>query len=260
MGAYEYHILTCWLHYEPADAGGSIVGSATQVVNFYTSGTSVAASPTVGHHFVEWSDHSTANPRTDTTVTADATYTAAFAINVYTLKYAPGAGGTLTGVTSQTVEYDGSGTPVTARPSTGYRFVRWSDGRTANPRTDSGVKADKNVTAQFEKVITAASIARTPNKSTVTYTRRKGVAKFTLSAVIKGWGGKAVAGHNVYLQTSKNGRTWSSTYKLKTSPLGKASKTLSIKTTLMRHYRWYVPAKSQVCLKTYSKSTKVTVK
>ena len=151
MGAYEHHAATCRLAYVPADANGSIVGSATQVVPFFTSGTSVTASPMTGYHLVEWSDHSVANPRADSHVTSDATYTASFAINTYTLKYAPGTGGTLIGDTSQTVDYSTSGTSVQAVPDTAnqYHFVNWSDGSTQNPRTDSSVTANVNVTANF---------------------------------------------------------------------------------------------------------------
>src|SRR5690606_11755697 len=43
-----------------------------------------------------------------------------------------------------------SGTPVTAVPDGGYSFVQWSDGSTANPRTDANVTADLSVAAEFE--------------------------------------------------------------------------------------------------------------
>ena len=55
-------------------------------------------------------------------------------------------------------------------------------------------------------------------------------------------------------------QSWSNTYKLKTSSTGKASKAFKVPSKRVRYYRWYVPAKSGVCLKTYSKITKVTVK
>ena len=44
-----------------------------------------------GYHFVPWSDASTANPSTDTNVTANITVTASFAINTYSLTYTAGA-------------------------------------------------------------------------------------------------------------------------------------------------------------------------
>lgn len=72
------------------------------------------------------------------------------AYNVYhTLTYTAGANGTVTGASPQTVQYGGSGTQVTAVPNTGYKFIGWSDGTTANPRTDSFVTGDVNATAWF---------------------------------------------------------------------------------------------------------------
>jgi uncharacterized repeat protein (TIGR02543 family) len=132
-----------------AGTGGSLTGETSQTVNYGQDGTAVEAVPDTGHHFVDWSDGSTANPRTDTDVTADVDVTANFAINTYTLDYAAGTGGSLTGDTSQMVNYGEDGTPVTAVPDTGYHFVNWSDGSTANPRTDTDVIADVDVTANF---------------------------------------------------------------------------------------------------------------
>ncbi len=83
------------------------------------------------------------------TMNADTTVTANFAINTFSLTYAAGAGGSLTGETSQTVNYGEDGTPVDAVANTGYHFVNWSDGSTVNPRTDTNVTADVAVTANF---------------------------------------------------------------------------------------------------------------
>ncbi|MHB8808420.1 MAG: InlB B-repeat-containing protein [Desulfobulbaceae bacterium] len=132
-----------------ADANGTITGTTPQTVNHGASGTAVTAVPNTGYHFVNWSDASTANPRIDSNVTADITVTANFAINTYTLTYTADANGTITGTTPQTVNHGASGTAVTAVPNTGYHFVDWSDGSTANPRTDSNVTADITVTANF---------------------------------------------------------------------------------------------------------------
>ena len=76
---------------------GSITGATPQTVNYGTDGTAVTAVPNTGYHFVNWSDASTANPRTDTNVTANVTVTANFAINTYTLTYAAGPNGSVTG-------------------------------------------------------------------------------------------------------------------------------------------------------------------
>jgi hypothetical protein len=83
-------------------------------------------------------------------VTADITVTASFAINQYTLTYTAGANGTTSGTALQTVDYGGSGTPVTAVPDTDYHFVQWSDDVMTATRIDTNVTADITVTATFD--------------------------------------------------------------------------------------------------------------
>ena len=68
---------------------------------------------------------------------------------IYTLSYAAGAGGALKGESTQTVAHGSSGTAVTGVPDEGYSFVEWSDASTLNPRTDSNVTNDWDVTASF---------------------------------------------------------------------------------------------------------------
>ena len=68
---------------------------------------------------------------------------------LHTLSYSAGANGSLSGNTSQTVAHGADGTPVTAVPDAGYHFAGWSDGATANPRTDTNVQSDITVTANF---------------------------------------------------------------------------------------------------------------
>jgi M6 family metalloprotease-like protein len=132
-----------------AGGNGSLSGSTSQTVEHGTSGTAVTANPDTGYHFVQWSDGSTDNPRTDSNITDDINVIASFAINQYSLEYSANANGSLSGSTSQTVEHGASGTAVTANPDTGYHFVQWSDGSTDNPRTDSNVTTDINVSASF---------------------------------------------------------------------------------------------------------------
>ncbi|HET8899706.1 MAG TPA: choice-of-anchor D domain-containing protein [Rhodanobacteraceae bacterium] len=132
-----------------AGANGSITGTTPQTVNYGDSGSAVSAAPATGYHFVDWSDGSTANPRTDSNVSTDISVSANFAINTYTLTYSAGANGSISGTTPQTVDYGTAGTAVTATPGTGYHFVQWSDGSTTNPRIDSNVTADVSVSASF---------------------------------------------------------------------------------------------------------------
>ncbi|HPE58439.1 MAG TPA: metallophosphoesterase, partial [Bacteroidales bacterium] len=117
--------------------------------------TAVEAVPGTGYHFVDWSDGSIVNPRTDENVTADVSVTANFLINTYTLTYTAGAGGSILGEASQTVEHGTSGTAVAAVANTDYHFVDWSDGSTENPRMDANVLADISVTANFSEDVTS---------------------------------------------------------------------------------------------------------
>ena len=71
-------------------------------------------------------------------------------IDTFSLAYAAGPNGSLTGATSQNVPYGANGTAVTAVAATGCHFVTWSDGSTVNPRTDTNVTASLSVTASFE--------------------------------------------------------------------------------------------------------------
>ena len=61
------------------------------------------------------------------------TIEASFAINTFNLNYAAGTNGSITGSSTQTINYGASGTAVTAVPTTGYHFVNWSDGSPKTP-------------------------------------------------------------------------------------------------------------------------------
>jgi alpha-tubulin suppressor-like RCC1 family protein len=135
-----------------AGAHGTINGASPQMVDHGANGTAVAAVADNGYHFVQWSDGSNANPRSETNVTGPIAVTANFAINQYTLTYSAGANGTLSGTSVQIVDYGASGTALTATPNAGYLFVQWSDGSTANPRIDANVTANITVSAGFAEV------------------------------------------------------------------------------------------------------------
>src|SRR3989440_8834640 len=119
------------------------------MVNYGASGSAVTAVPNTGYHFVNWSDSSTQNPRTDTNVTADISVSANLRNIPSTPTHTAGAHGSISGTSPQTVNCGASGTAVTPVPNTGYHFVNWSDNSTQNPRTDTNVTADISVTANF---------------------------------------------------------------------------------------------------------------
>lgn len=135
-----------------AGAGGSISPSGAVTVNQGADQTFTFA-PTAHHHVagvtVDASPVALSPSYTFTNVQADHAIDVQFALDTYTLTYAAGAHGTLSGTSPQTVSYGGSGTAVTAMPDPGYHFVSWSDAVLTAARIDANVTADLNVTASF---------------------------------------------------------------------------------------------------------------
>ncbi|HEY4743625.1 MAG TPA: chitobiase/beta-hexosaminidase C-terminal domain-containing protein, partial [Desulfuromonadaceae bacterium] len=148
--------------------------------------------PATGYQFVNWTGTggfvtSTANPLTVSNVTAAQTITANFTAIVpaqYTVTFAAGANGSLTGTASQTVNSGASTTAVTAVPATGYQFVNWTGTggfvtSTANPLTVSNVTANQAITANFAQaavpITTASPVGGTySNSVTVTLSTTQG--------------------------------------------------------------------------------------
>ena len=131
--------------------GGSYIQGATATLT---------ASPTMGYHFVGWNDGNTQNPRT-VTVTADATFTATFAINTYTVSATSG-NNTMGTVSGGGTYNHGSTATLTASPAMGYHFVSWNDGNTQNPRTVT-VTANATFTATFAINTYAVSVTSSDN-------------------------------------------------------------------------------------------------
>lgn len=144
----NFAINTYTLAYTPGPHG-ALTGTTNQTVNYAASGTAVTALADPSYHFTNWSDGLTSNPRTDANVTANLSVTANFAGNLYTLTYTAGPHGTLAGNPAQNVPGGADGTPVTALPDPTCVFVNWSDASTANPRTDTHVFQNIEVTANF---------------------------------------------------------------------------------------------------------------
>jgi len=89
------------------------------------------------------------NTYTIASISENHTVQVTFFNGAYTFSYSAGAHGQITGATEQTVAEGSGGTPVTAVADSGYHFAAWSDERTDNPRTDTGVGTDIAVRAIF---------------------------------------------------------------------------------------------------------------
>jgi len=145
-----------------AGANGAISPAGAQTVDHGSSRTfTVSANP--GYHILNVTKDGVSigasESVTFTNVTAPHTIGATFALNTYTLEYLAGAGGTVTGTTTQVVDHAGAGSTVTAVSDVGYEFDGWSDGVDTAARRDTDVTADKSVTATF--VLTTYTITPT---------------------------------------------------------------------------------------------------
>ena len=101
-----------------AGPNGTLGGDTVQTVNHGGAGTMVTAVPDSGYSFVEWSDASTTNPRTDSNVTGDLSVTASFALNSYSVTATAGAGGSI-GPASQMIAHGSTATFIPV-PEYGY--------------------------------------------------------------------------------------------------------------------------------------------
>ena len=142
------------------DGNGTINGEATQIVVEGEDCSQVTAVPDEGYEFVKWSDGITTPERQDKNVTEDKTITAQFKkkepsepepVIEYTVTYKAGDGGKIEGKAVQKIKKNESAEAVVAVPETGYRFVKWSDGKTEATRQDRNVTKDIVVKAIFEK-------------------------------------------------------------------------------------------------------------
>ncbi|MDD4804465.1 MAG: InlB B-repeat-containing protein, partial [Candidatus Pacebacteria bacterium] len=134
-----------------AGDNGIISGTATQSVTIGQSGATVTAVPNDNYHFVSWSDGITTASRTDTNVQNSLSVTANFAIDVHTLTYIAGTGGTINGSSTQSINHNSNGSEVIATPDSRYRFINWSDGNTSPIRHEENVIEDETITASFRK-------------------------------------------------------------------------------------------------------------
>lgn len=136
-------------------------GGTTSGDGDYSYGKSVTvnASANNGYAFSHWSDGSTDNPYTFTSV-QDIDLIAYFDTSVtITLKASPSVGGVVTGGGTYPI---GSSATIRAKANKGYKFVRWSDGNTQSVRTLT-TNQSYSLTAYFTKLLYSITGYPTPS-------------------------------------------------------------------------------------------------
>lgn len=142
-----------------AGAHGALAGGTPDVAVVVNRNDPAPAAPavsTVGYDLTGWA------PALPAVITADVETTAQYALRHYTLTYLAGEHGSVSGPTPQDVAHGADGAEVRAEPAPGWRFVRWSDVSTANPRRDRNLTASLTVTAEF--AVTAHTLSFLPGE------------------------------------------------------------------------------------------------
>ena len=156
----------------------SLTASPSNMGNVYRSGRfevnkyrGINAIPFDGYRFVRWSDGVTWASRS-ILLTSDTTMVAYFEqIPTYTVSLTANADSM--GIVSGTGTYnDNTYATISATPNNGYRFVRWSDGNTANTRSIR-VMSDTTLVAYFEQIPTyMVSLTVNPTSAGLVYGAR----------------------------------------------------------------------------------------
>ena len=122
---------------------GIVSGSGTYKYNTIAS---VSASPNAGYRFLKWSNGSTDNPM-HVNVYCDTTFTAEFEMRRYDINIM--ANSPIMGIVNGAGAYSyNTIATLSAIPNPGYKFVKWSDGSTDNPRYVR-VSSNKTYSAVF---------------------------------------------------------------------------------------------------------------
>ena len=146
-----------------AGANGTLNNSTPQTINCGTNTTYVLATGNACYHFTTWNDSSTMNPRTDVGTSTNKSFTANFAINVQTVTYSAGSGGTVNGSWPENVNCGSNSSWVLATANSCYHFVNWSDSSTTNPRRELNVTSNLSYTANFAVDIKTVTYAAGAN-------------------------------------------------------------------------------------------------
>jgi len=136
------------LTYE-SGGNGYIDGNLSQTVSCGGNGTAVTAIPDWGYLFSHWNDLSEVNPRQDSNITTDRSYTAYFVGEPIVLTVAIIGNGTTSPAPGEWATTIGTSVDLAAIPGTGYDFSAWS-GDVANY-----LNADTYITMTGNETVTA---------------------------------------------------------------------------------------------------------
>ena len=188
-GKHHVICISCSVSLSVNDNSFGIVEGAGE----YRGGSTVTlvATPKDGYKFVKWNDGDTQNPRI-ITVESDVDLEAIFGTSkTISLSVNNSSYGSVYGAG----EYvEGTTVRIMAFHAHDYRFVKWDDGNTQNPR-DIIVTADQNYMAIFEKIST--TIPDVENGTTITISNNQILVNGEAPAFVVTISGKKIANKNL---------------------------------------------------------------
>ena len=135
-----------------AGEGGDAEVSAPTAT--YGGSATFTATPADCYEFVNWTNGndvvSTQAVYEATNITADLTLTATFELKTYDVTIGIAANGSATANPNTPTVNCGSSVTITPVANEGYHFVQWTDGNDDNPRIYNNVRADINITPEFQ--------------------------------------------------------------------------------------------------------------
>ncbi|MBR5189929.1 MAG: leucine-rich repeat domain-containing protein, partial [Paludibacteraceae bacterium] len=135
-----------------AIANDSVMGNVKGSGIYYeTREIELTAIPNKDYHFTQWTDGNKQSRRT-IVVSQDSTFIAEFAINPYNVKIIQSENGTVNDISGK-YNYEDEITLI-ATANEGYKFKKWSDDNTENPRT-LVITKDIELSAIFEHIDTS---------------------------------------------------------------------------------------------------------
>ena len=165
-----------------ASTGGTVSGTSSKTVN-YNGSTTFTVKPNTGYKYssvscpsgITGSYSTSTNTLTVSNVKASGTCTVNFSIKKFTVTAKASTGGTVSGTSSKTVNYNGS-TTFTVKPNTGYRYnsvscpsgITGSYSTSTNILTVSNVKASGTCTVNFTKKTYTVRVSVTNGTSSPT--------------------------------------------------------------------------------------------
>lgn len=155
---------------------GTVSGGGTGLVP--DSDVLIEANANPGYRFVRWNDGNTNSSRR-VPVTGDKNYIAEFEIIMYNIQ-AISNDPTMGTVSGGGMVNEGDSVSINANAKSGYRFIRWADGDTSNPRTI--IATQDNIYVAFFEIIppTTANITVRSDNNDRGYTYPSGTNTYNI--------------------------------------------------------------------------------